>query len=183
MLAPAKLSEFVKDHREEIIARCRIRVAGRMAPRPTEAELEHGIPLFLRELEQTLDHELHNHPRAASAAVQHGRDLLRSGFTIAQVVHDYGDACQTITELAIERNVVISTGEFRALNKCLDDAIAEAVTEYRRQSQLDVSAEDARRSNQHIGSFAHELHNLLGSAMLAFDLLRAGTVGIRGSTG
>ncbi len=102
------LSEFVRDHREEIIARCRIRVAERMAPRPTRSELEDGIPLFLRELEQTLECALLHRPRTATAAVQHGRALLRSGFTIAQAVHDYGDACQTITELAIERNAPIS---------------------------------------------------------------------------
>src|SRR5258706_4347788 len=115
----AMLSEFVKNHRDEIIARCRSRVAERMAPRPTEAELEHGIPLFLRELEQTLDCELRNQPREATAAVQHGRDLLRRGFTIAQVVHDYGDACQTITELVIELNAPIRTEEVGTLNKCL----------------------------------------------------------------
>ena len=177
------LSEFVKSHRDEIIARCRIRVAERMAPRPTQSELEHGIPLFLRELEQTLECELGHRPRAATAAVQHGRDLLRGGFTIAQVVHDYGDACQTITKLAIERNALISTEEFRALNKCLDDAIAEAVTEYARQHDLDVLSQGARRSNEHLGVFAHELRTLLASAMLAFDALRAGSVGIRGSTG
>ena len=177
------LSEFVKSHRDEIIARCRIRVAERMAPRPTQSELEHGIPLFLRELEQTLECELGHRPRAATAAVQHGRDLLRGGFTIAQVVHDYGDACQTITKLAIERNALISTEEFRALNKCLDDAIAEAVTEYERQHALDVVAEGARRSNEHLGVFAHELHNRLGSAMIAFDVLRASSVSVQGSTG
>lgn len=154
-----------------------------MAPRPTRWELEHGLPLFLCELEQTLECELDQRPRGATAAVQHGRDLLRRGFTIAQVVHDYGDACQTITELAIERNALISTEEFRALNKCLDDAIVEAVTEYERQRDLDVLAEGARRSNEHLGVFAHELHNLLGSAMLAFEVLRNGSVGIRGSTG
>jgi signal transduction histidine kinase len=180
---PARLSEFVKDHREEIIARCRVRVAGRMSPRPTRAELDHGIPLFLRDLEHNLDCELRHRPRPASTAVQHGRDLLRSGFTIAQVVHDYGDACQTITELAIECNVLISTEEFRALNKCLDDAIADAVTEYERQHQLDVATQSAHRSSQHIGGLAHELHNLVGSAIVAFDILRAGTVGIQGSTG
>ena len=183
VLAPARLSEFVKEYREEIIARCRTRVAGRMSPRPTQAELDHGIPLFLRELEQSLDCALHHNPRAAAAAVQHGRNLLRSGFTIAQVVHDYGDACQTITELAIESNVLISTEEFRALNKCLDDAIAEAVTEYERQHQLDIATESTRRSNQSISVLAQELHNLLGSAIVAFDILRAGTLGIRGSTG
>src|SRR6185295_5720948 len=131
------LSEFVRDHREEIVARCRARVAGRMVPRPTPLELEHGIPLFLRELEQTLECELRQQAGATTGAVQHGEDLLRSGFTIAQVVHDYGDACQSITELAIERKAAITTEEFRALNNCLDNAIAEAVTAYARRHELE----------------------------------------------
>lgn len=175
------LSDFVKSHRDEIIARCQTRVARRMAPRPTQLELEHGIPLFLEELERTLGGELH--AGAATAAVQHGGDLLRGGFTIAQVVQDYGDVCQTITEIAIEHRAAISVEEFRALNRCLDDAIAEAVTEYERQREVDVVAEGARRSNEQLGCFAHELHSLLGSAVLAFDVLRGGSVGIRGSTG
>jgi signal transduction histidine kinase len=177
------LSEFVKTHRDEIIARCRTRVAARMAPRPTRSELEHGIPLFLRELEQTLACELGQPPGAPTAAGQHGGELLRGGFTVAQVVHDYGDACQTIAELAIANNAPISTEDFRALNKCLDNAIAEAVTEYERQHEIDVMAEDARRSNQHLGFIAHELRNTLSSALLAFDVLRTGSVGIGGSTG
>src|ERR1043166_6362196 len=177
------LSDFVKKHRDEIVARCQIRVTARMAPRPTRGELEHGIPLFLRELEQTLECELGHRPRSATAAIQHGRDLLRSGFTIAQLVQDYGDACQAIPEIAIERNASISTEEFRTLSKCLDDAIAEAVTAYERQHEIDVAAEGARLSNEHLGLFAHELHDLLGSAMLAFEVLRTGSVGIQGSTG
>src|SRR6185295_14155085 len=117
------LSEFVRDHREEIIARCRARVAGRMVTRPTPLVLEHGIPLFLRDLEQTLACELRQPPGAVTAAVQHGEDLLRSGFTIAQVVHNYGDVCKTITELALERTASITIEEFGALNNCLDNAI------------------------------------------------------------
>jgi signal transduction histidine kinase len=177
------LSDFVREHREEIIARCRTRVADRMAPRATQSELEDGIPLFLRELEQTLESALLHRDRPATAAVHHGGALRRGGFTIAQVVHDYGDACQTITELAIEHKAPISTEDFRALNRCLDDAIAEAVTEYERQHELDVLAEGTRRSKEHLGAFAHELHGLLRSAVLAYDVLRAGSVGIRGSTG
>jgi signal transduction histidine kinase len=177
------LSEFVRSHRNEIIARCRTRVAERMAPRPTLSELEDGIPLFLRELELTLECALLSRPRLATAAAHHGKTLLRGGFTIAQVVHDYGDACQTITELAIERNAPISTEEFRALNRCLDDAIAEAVTEYERQHEIDVVAERSRRSNEHLGALAHQLHHLLRTAVLAYDVLRGGSVGIRGSTG
>lgn len=177
------LSEFVRDHRDEIIARCRARVAARMVPRPTPLELEHGIPLFLRELEQTLERKLSHGPGAATAAVQHGEDLLRSGFTIAQVVHDYGDACQTITELAIERNAPITTEEFRALNNCLDSAIAEAVTAFAHRHELDAVAEAAYDANHHLGLIAQDLRSMLTSATLAFEVLRTGSVGIQGSTG
>jgi signal transduction histidine kinase len=177
------LSEFVKDHREEIIARCRARVAGRMVPRPTPLELEHGIPVFLRELEQTLACELRQRPGVVPAAVQHGEDLLHSGFTIAQVVHDYGDACQTITELAIERNAPITTEEFRALNRCLDNAIAEAVTAYARRRELEVITEVADHANLQLGLIAQELHGVLASAIVAFDVLRTGSVDVQGSTG
>jgi hypothetical protein len=51
---------------------------------------------------------------------------------VSQVVHDYGDICQTITALAVEQSASISVEEFQALNLCLDTAIAEAVTEYAR---------------------------------------------------
>ena len=64
------------------------------------------------------------------SAGQHGHDLLLKGFTVSQVVHDYGDVCQTITELAMETNAPISTEDFRTLNRCLDEAIASAVTMY-----------------------------------------------------
>lgn len=177
------LSEFVRDYREEIIARCRARVARRMVPRPTPLELQHGIPLFLRELEQTLACELRQPSGAVTAAVQHGENLLRSGFTIAQVVHNYGDVCQTITELAIERTASITIEEFRGLNNCLDNAIAEAVTAYARRHQLEVAAEAAHHANEHLGRIAQELHGLLGGAIVAFDVLRTGAVGIQGSTG
>lgn len=179
----AMLSEFVRDHREEIIARCRARVAGRVVPSPTPLELEHGIPLFLRELEQTLACELGKPSGAVTGAVQHGEDMLRSGFTIAQVVHNYSDVCQTITELAIERHASITTEEFRALNKCLDDAIAEAVTAYAHRQELAVAAEAAQHASQHLGRIAQELRGMLGGAIVAFDVLRTGAVGIQGSTG
>ena len=72
-------------------------------------------------------------PEIADSALQHGHDLLTQGFTVSQVVHDYGDVCQSITELAGEMNVPISTDDFRTLNRCLDDAIAGAVTGYGRE--------------------------------------------------
>jgi len=55
--------------------------------------------------------------------------LLQHGFTVDQVVHDYGDLCQAITKLAVDRGAAIQVEEFRTLNRCLDNAIADAVTE------------------------------------------------------
>ena len=79
--------------------------------------------------------ELRNGPSKAAeiceTAVQHGQDLLFQGFTVGQVVHDYGDVCQSITDLAVETSAPIGPEDFRTLNRCLDDAIAGAVTEYR----------------------------------------------------
>jgi hypothetical protein len=62
-----------------------------------------------------------------NTATQHGRDLFFEGLTIEQVVHDYGDVCQSVIELAGESTVPISTRDFQTLNRCLDDAIAGAV--------------------------------------------------------
>lgn len=63
------------------------------------------------------------------SAAAHGKELLGRGFSVGQVVHDSGDLCQAITDLAVERDAPFSVDEFRTLNRCLDNAIADAVTE------------------------------------------------------
>ena len=44
------LQEFIEIHRDEIIKRCRAKVATRSVPPPTKAEIDHGVPLFLDQL-------------------------------------------------------------------------------------------------------------------------------------
>ena len=105
--------------------------------------------------------------------------MLRKGFTIAQVVHEYGDVCQAITELAADPNTPIDTAEFHTLNLCLDNAIAGAVTEFLRKREQSLS----ERETERLAAFAHEQRNLLSAAMLSFHALRGGTVPIGGSTG
>jgi hypothetical protein len=70
------------------------------------------------------------HSKLGVSAVAHGSALLTLGYTVDQVVHDYGDLCQAITDLAVERDAPFSVPEFRTLNRCLDNAIANAVTEF-----------------------------------------------------
>jgi len=177
------LHEFIAVHREEIIRRCRAKVATRSIPPPTEAEIDHGVPVFLDQLGDALRLGHITSPAIGTSAIQHGHDLLRQGYSVSQVVHDYGDVCQAITELAVEMHAPISTDDFRTLNRCLDDAIAGAVTEYgRERNQFDVDGESARGSER-LGFFAHELRNLLNTGLLAFEVLKTGNVGVAGSTG
>ena len=173
------LHEFLTQNRGELIARCQRKVAARRSPRPTESELVHGVPLFLDQLVDTLRRELRTIPEIGETATKHGNELLREGFTVDQVVHDYGDVCQAVTELAVEQNAPITTDEFRTLNRCLDDAIGDAVTEHGRQHDQFVSEEHTER----LGRLAHELRNLINTASLAFVALSRGTVGVSGSTG
>jgi hypothetical protein len=85
------LHEFATANRLEIIARCRARMAVDRPPRPTDVELEYGVPLFLDQLADTLRVALTATPVAGDGAsrhglketaAKHGNELLQRGFTI-----------------------------------------------------------------------------------------------------
>jgi signal transduction histidine kinase len=177
------LQEFIAVNREEIIRRCRAKVATRSVPPPTGAEIDHGVPVFLDQLVDALRLGRTSSPEIGRSAVQHGHDLLLQGFTVSQVVHDYGDVCQAITELAVEMNAPISTEDFGTLNRCIDDAIAGAVTEYGRERNQSTLDGETARGSERLGFLAHELRNLINTAIVAFEVLKTGNVGVGGSTG
>jgi len=192
--------EFLTENRGELIERCRMKVAERPAPRATEAELDHGITMFLDQIIKTLKAEEVDTPEESKrlsgpasgvdavlsemgvAAKEHGRELLQHGFTIEQVVHDYGDLCQSVTDLAVELSAPLTNNEFRTLNRCLDNAIAVAATEFNVQRDNIFADKDAR-ANERLGFFAHELRNHLNSATLALTAIKGGSVGLTGATG
>jgi len=172
------LHEFVTANRTELIERTRAKVALRPSPKVTDAELENGVPLFLDQLVETLAHATSTQAAIGPSAARHGANLLRLGFSISQVVHDYGDICQAVTELAEERYATVTIEEFHTLNRCLDDAIAEAVSEYSRLRQRAWTDNETDR----MGAFAHEMRNRLSTATLAYEALKGGRLGIGGST-
>jgi hypothetical protein len=139
------LREFLNENRTDLIERCRLKVLKRPAPHPTWDEKNQGIPLFLAQLIEMLNLDANSNvfditqesaPKKslsttiAATARKHAQNLRERGLTVDQVVHDYGDLCQAITELAFERNAQISVSEFHTLNRLLDNAIAAAVTEF-----------------------------------------------------
>jgi len=137
-------------------------VAGRTAPKLPRPELAHGIPIFLDQVAKTLTIEQRSldrnlgssnpgngpsHSGVAAMATLHGRDLFEQGFTVEQVIRDYGDVCQAVTNLAVETGAPISAHEFRTFNRCLDDAIAGAVTEYSQRKDARPTEADSATIN------------------------------------
>ena len=194
------LHSFLEANRDALIDRCRSIAALRLPPPSTDPVFHDGIPLFLDQLIVTLQAEERFEtsaersaagPRDARSgsldigvsAARHGRVLSDHGFTVEQVVHDYGDLCQAITGLASEIRAPIQAEEFQILNRCLDDGIAEAVTEFSYQRKLARDDQEAETLNERLGSLAHELRNHLSTATLAFSLIKSGRVAVSGATG
>jgi signal transduction histidine kinase len=194
------LHEFLTTNKADLIERCRLKVAKRLAPKVADEQLAHGIPRFLDQLIKTLEVEQTSEPmlsrrvsgpsgggavvsEIAATAALHGRELSEQGFTVDQVVHDYGDLCQAIADLAFERGVPIQVDEFRTLNRCLDNGIADAVTEYAFQRNSLVESNSVKALNERLGFLAHELRNLIHTATLAVMAIKAGNVGATGATG
>ena len=113
------------------------------------------------------------------AATRHGRELSRQGYTVEQVIRDYGDLCQAITDAALEHSARIEVEEFRTLNRCLDNAIADSVTEWAYHNNL----ANADKKVARVDFFIYELRKLIHTATLAVIALKAGNVGIAGATG
>ena len=188
------LHEFLSAHRSNLIARCRVKVAIRSGNKDIETEGTSGVPHFIDQLIETLQAPPERR-RAVSgegssaggsvtsemgiAAAQRGRELARQGYAVEQVIHDYGDLCQAITDAAFEAGARIEVDEFRTLNRCLDDAIADSVSEWAYQTGLARSDQATERADR----FVYQLRRLLHTASLAVIAIKAGNVGISGATG
>lgn len=166
------LGQFIARHRDELLRRYRMKTLG-----PHQAALAEavGIAGFLDDLIGELSGDVSKTPEMGRSATRHGSDLFSEGLTISQVVHDYGAVCQAVTDMAVELEAVIGADDFRTLNRCLDDAIASAVSEYSRRQRLtnDVQAFDQSLKR----------NNLLETAIHGFEALQTGKVSVGGSTG
>jgi hypothetical protein len=183
-----RLDEFLEANRAELIKRCRTKAAKRTPSNATPVESEFGIPQFVSQLIETFRkehtpealarHKASGHGKPslalvpsdiAGTAARHGHELRQQGLTIDQVVHGYGDLCQALTELAMEKEAPISVDEFHTFNRCLDDAIADAVTSY-----TETSDPPAPKTQ--------EMGRLIESALLSFTAITSGSVGTKGTT-
>lgn len=195
------MSDFLAEHREELISRCAAKVATRPMRQATELQLKNGIPLFLAQLQRTLEAEERHQPgeslrisgapggdalavsEVSVSAGVHGKQLLGLGFTVDQVVHDYGDLCQAITDLAFELQAPFAVQEFRTLNRCLDNAIASAVTAFSSARDASRAEENRAEATQRLETLMHSLRSSLATATYAVTALELGNLPMTGSTG
>lgn len=99
------MHDFLSNNRDELTQRCRTKVGARTGRSASEAQLTEGIPLFLDQLIRTLEVEQTYKPMESRhisgpadgnaalsevrvSAAHYGKDLLRLGLTVDQVVHD-----------------------------------------------------------------------------------------------
>jgi hypothetical protein len=191
------LHEFLSENRHELIERCRSKAGRRVPESATPRELAHGIPLFLEQLVDALRREqdipeaqrgkAEPHGATPTAALKegtrasslHGQDLFEQGYTVGQVVHGYGDICQSLTELAKETKASISVDEYHTFNRLLDNAIADAVTSFGHHRD----SGGAEGLHQRIGLLADELRQHINTALSALDAIKVGQIGVMGTTG
>lgn len=189
------LQDFLISHRSELIRNCREKVAVRFAPAVTPDVVDHGVPLFIQQLIDALttrptapiddknpDGRIQYPAEIGRSAALHGADLLRRGFTVDQVVHDYGDVCQAITEMAVDLGCDIETDDFRILNGCIDNAIAGAVTAFAEGHQTAIDNRENERQER-LSVLRADHNRLVAIALQAFTAMRTGNLGMSGATG
>jgi signal transduction histidine kinase len=166
------LHTFIAEHRDQITRRAtalsRARDPRLHAESPTAEVLS-----FLGQVTATLQHGVTAGSEVVTAinskAAKNGAEMLRAGHPIVEVVQSYGDVCQAVTSLAAEAQVQISSDDFCIFNRCLDDAIGNAVTEHTRITAATRDVAEVQR----LGFVAHELRDQLQTARLSLAVLKS----------
>lgn len=181
------LYAFLETHRDQILERTRQNIVA-VTPKGTREEIIDSLPELLDDVVRALRAQnglaretAETGTDGEKAAIKHGRQRLRLGFTIKELVHDYGAVCNAVISLA-EQNGAIAPQEYKVMNGVLDAAIAESVTEYSGARAKEHERAANLKATEHLGVVAHELRNAISSAILAFDAIQNGRVATRGRT-
>ncbi|MFI5200792.1 MAG: sensor histidine kinase [Candidatus Kapaibacterium sp.] len=178
------LHDFLTRERTTILNEAKEQALQTQGTRLTSAALEEGWGIFYDELIGLLtrDQPFEFHAEKGLHTIEaekQGKEYLRLGYTVSEVVHSYGIICQAITSLATQLGFEITVREFQQLNLSLDTAIAESVSEYGKIGIESVDRAEVKR----LGFLAHELRNCLQSATIALEMIESGVVGIKSGTG
>ena len=176
------LHNFISEYRDQITDRATSLSRARDPLLHSESPTEE-VSAFLTQVSTTLRQgktpSTYNTSAINSTAGRTGANMLRAGHPIVDVVQAYGDVCQAVTSLAAESRVPISAADFCVFNRCLDDAIGHAVSEYNRITEETRSVAEIQR----LGFAAHELRDQLQTAQLSLESLKLSGAPIEGLSG
>ena len=178
------LHDFLTQERATILLVAKQKAIETQGTRMTSEAVEAGWGIFYDEMIDLLkrDQPFEFHAEKGHHTIEaekQGKEYLRLGYTVSEVVHSYGILCQAITDLATKLGFEITSREFRQLNLSLDTAIAESVTEFEKVRRKTVDREEIKR----LGTLSHELRSYLQSATIALEMIESGVVGVLSKTG
>jgi hypothetical protein len=162
-----KLHELINLNHDEIIRRCGT-TAG---PHANGHWMNQGVGAILDQLMVELREDLARAEAINEAVTPGGDELLSQRSAVSSVTQPYGGVGRSIVDLALELNVPLGADDFVMLDRCLDAAIAHAVTEH--VSRQQIASKGA----------VNKLQDLTDTAISAFEVLQTGTVGVIGRTG
>lgn len=177
-----RLAELLEACSQRIVERWRIRVDAAMRDHGlSTAELVDHIPAFLAALTTAALALPEDAPAIAASwhetvtgwpSPDHGRQRLREGFDVDEVVREYGILGDVVLATCAELGYAPSIAEVRLLQASLVQGAGEALAAYvrRRDGELQELA------SRHLAFIAHEVRGPLGAAWIAADLLAGGAM-------
>ena len=166
-----KLAVLVKQERQALLARWRQQVRGLPSARHLDVPmLNDHIPDLLEELATAL--QSHSDQTIVNALCEgsppaHGRQRVKDGFDIAEVVAEYNILRDCLHDLADDNGLSLQGQPFHIVNRVLDGAIGLAVQTYATQQALDVQ----HRREEYLAFVAHDLRTPLNAISLAARVL------------
>jgi signal transduction histidine kinase len=169
--------DFVTTHQEEIVTRTAARMAARETP--SLAPEAHAVSVS-RLLKDVIDAWISDVTADADVAERFvpAHSLLRQ-MPWSDAVSVYADLCHVMRELTSEEGSPAMLADARNLERYLDIGIARAVVELGRQPARSSRLEQFELERS--GFRAHELRNLLNTAMLAVEAVRQPHTDCRGA--
>jgi hypothetical protein len=110
---------------------------------------------------------------------EYGRQLFAVHYDPSDIVHWYGDICQSLMQVAGAAFLEFKAEEYQLFNECLDGGIAGSISSVQ---DLEASGLVPPGDTPSVPEVLHEMRNLVNTAKLAFAALRAGTIGTQGAT-
>src|SRR2546421_4643623 len=163
------LHEFMTARRDEILGRCLADLRNQY-PNYTDEDLIGELPSFFDQVIVALRNDVVVAPAdpptpiSESVVVQHTARRKNQGFDQSRLVRDLGLICDKVSEVGSLHGKTFAARDVQILNRCLDDAIAKAVSSFSEQAEIARSNEYSER-REHLASVAHEIRNALGNAI------------------